>query len=65
MRVLKLRAIDLDNGVAVSKENLRCGFDHACVRTALDHCLRDGDEVDLVWAPEHTFVVTKEHQHGP
>jgi hypothetical protein len=28
--VLKLRAIDLDDGVRVSKENLRCGFDHPC-----------------------------------
>ena len=24
-----------------------------------------GREVLLTWRPEHTFVVTKEHQHGP
>ena len=24
-----------------------------------------GQEVLLAWRPEHTFVVTKEHQHGP
>lgn len=24
-----------------------------------------GQEVLLSWRPEHTFVVTKEHQHGP
>jgi hypothetical protein len=24
-----------------------------------------GQEVLLAWRPEHTFVVTKEKQHGP
>jgi hypothetical protein len=66
MRMLKLCAIDLDNGVRVAKENFRRRFNQACLarsgRTEKEQCAKG--TISLVESGQKKLIKTTHTGHG-